>query len=124
MLNFIYRQAIRYCSWVKPYSNELRGYTNNTVWNEELHPGKHRVRRFWPLVQGTGNGKYLKWYLSGFRNTCIIWAYFSKETTACFNRAKCGLKIFNIPVSLTKPSTRKYFQLLSSFLLLEILMHE
>lgn len=44
MLDFIYRQAIRYCSWVKPYSNELRGYThNNIVWNEDLHPGKHIV---------------------------------------------------------------------------------
>lgn len=25
MLNFIYRQAIRYCLWLKPYCNELQG---------------------------------------------------------------------------------------------------
>lgn len=40
MLNFIYRQAIRYCLWVKPYYNELHENTH-AVWEEERDPGEH-----------------------------------------------------------------------------------
>lgn len=40
MLNFTYRQAIRYCLWVKSYYNELQE-NRHTAGEEERHPGKH-----------------------------------------------------------------------------------